>query len=105
MSDALYEKIISENEAKGEQYRLVVSEFREVQYIHIRKYFLTYEGEWIPSKEGATIPATIQSIFALLQGLLDICSYEESVDAIEEFLKKRADERNNSNPEGSGESL
>lgn len=89
MSDALYEKIISENEDKGEQYRLVVSEFRENQYLHLRKYFLSFEGEWIPTKEGATIPATIHSIFALLDGLLEICSYEEGVDAISEFLKKK----------------
>ena len=94
MSDALYEKLISENPDKGEQYRLVISEFRDVQYIHLRKYFLSYEGEWIPTKEGATIPATIHSIFALLDGLLEICSHEEGVDAISEFLKKKLDDKN-----------
>lgn len=94
MSDALYEKIISENESKGEQYRLVISEFREVQYLHLRKYFLSYEGEWVPTKEGATIPATIHSIFALLAGLLEICSYEEGLDAIKEFLGKKINDNN-----------
>jgi hypothetical protein len=94
MSDALYEKLISENEEKGEQYRLVISEFRDNQYLHLRKYFLSFEGEWIPTKEGATIPATIHSIFALLDGLLEICSYEEGIDAINEFLKKKLDVKN-----------
>ena len=44
----LYEKLIFENEEKGFQYKLTVSEFREVQYLHVRKYFLSYEGEYVP---------------------------------------------------------
>jgi len=63
-----------------------VSEFRGVQYVHVRKYFLSYEGEYVPTKEGASIPATIQNIFALLDGLIDICSVEESVDVITEYF-------------------
>jgi hypothetical protein len=84
MSDSvpLYEKILSENIEKGSQLRLVVNEFRDVQYLHIRKYFLSYEGEWCPTKEGASMPATISSIYALLDGLIEICSFEESADAI-----------------------
>ena len=52
----------------------------------MRKYFLSYEGEYVPTKEGASIPATIQNIFALLDGLIDICSAEESVDVITEYF-------------------
>lgn len=63
-----------------------MSEFRNVQYLHVRKYFLSYEGEYVPTKEGASIPATIQNIFALLDGLIDICSAEESVDVITEYF-------------------
>jgi len=54
--------------------------------VHVRKYFLSYEGEYVPTKEGASIPATIQNIFALLDGLIDICSAEESVDVITEYF-------------------
>ena len=43
-SPEFYQRIIYENEAKAYQLRLVVNEFRGVQYIHLRKYFLTYEG-------------------------------------------------------------
>lgn len=82
----LYEKLIFENEEKGFQYKLTVSEFREVQYLHVRKYFLSYEGEYVPTKEGASIPATIQNIFALLDGLIEICASEESVDVITEYF-------------------
>jgi Transcriptional Coactivator p15 (PC4) len=85
----LYEKIISENEDKGFQYRLVVNEFKGAQYLHLRKYFLSYEGEWIPSKEGATIPATLQSIFLLLEGLIEICAKEENIEVVNRFFKDR----------------
>jgi len=85
----LYEKLIFENEEKGFQYKLTVSEFRDVQYIHVRKYFLSYEGDYIPTKEGASIPATIQNIFALLDGLIEICANEESVDVITEYFGKK----------------
>ena len=46
----LYEKLIYTNEDKFFQVRLVVSEFRDSIYLHIRKYFLSFEGEYIPSK-------------------------------------------------------
>jgi hypothetical protein len=88
----MYEKIIFENEEKGFQYRLTVSEFKGIEYLHIRKYFLSYEGEYVPTKEGATIPATIQNTFALLDGLIELCSLTEGIDSItEHFSNKIAD--------------
>lgn len=88
-SEELYQKILFENVDKGFQQRLVVNEFRDVQYIHIRKYFLSYEGEYVPSKEGASMPATISNIYALLDGLIEICANEESLDAITTYFKER----------------
>lgn len=86
---ALYEKIISENEEKGTQLRLVISEFRGVQYLHLRKYFLSFEGEYVPSKEGASMPATISSIYSLLDGLIEVCSKEESIDSISKHFSDK----------------
>ncbi len=95
MSDTpLYEKILSENLDKGSQLRLVVNEFRDVQYVHIRKYFLDYEGAWVPTKEGASMPATICNIYALLDGLLEIVSYEEGIDAITKHFGEKLNELN-----------
>jgi len=54
--DDIYEKIILEQENKETQWRLVVSKFRDVEYLHLRKYFLDFEGEYKPTKEGACIP-------------------------------------------------
>lgn len=77
-----YEKTIFENTEKGFQYRLVVSSFREQEYLHLRKYFLSYEGEWVPTKEGAAIPCSLQNVFALLDGLIEVCSKSESLDSL-----------------------
>jgi len=74
---------------KGYQYRLTVSEFRDQEYLHVRKYFLSYEGEWVATKEGAAIPATIQNTFGLLDGLLEVCSKAEGNEAIIAHLEAK----------------
>ena len=96
--ETLYEKIISENYDKGSQTRLTVTRFRGVEYLSMRKYFLSYEGEWVPSKEGATVPATLESTFAILEGLLDICAFEENRDIVNDFLQKQLNEQNSRIP-------
>lgn len=84
-----YEKTIYENEPKAYQLRLVVNEFKGVQYIHLRKYFLTYEGEYQASKEGVSMEARISNIYALLDGLLEIVSKEEAIEAINEYFSTK----------------
>jgi hypothetical protein len=85
-SNILYEKLIEENMDKGYQIKLVVNEFREVIYIQLRKYFLSYEGDWIPSREGVSIPASIQNIQAMLDGLLDICANNEAEEIVTRYI-------------------
>ena len=91
-SNILYERLIEENLEKGFQVRLVVNDFREVTYIQLRKYFLTYEGDWQASREGISIPDSIENIHSLLYGLLDICAKAEGEEVIkffyEEIVKK-----------------
>jgi hypothetical protein len=91
----VYEKLIYENMEKGYQYRLTVSEFREQEYLHIRKYFLSYEGEWVATKEGAAIPATIQNTYAILDGLLELCSQAEGNEAIVAHLQTKISDLQN----------
>ena len=87
-SNILYERLIEENMDKGFQIRLVVNDFKEVTYLQLRKYFLSYEGEWVPSREGVSIPASLQNIYALLDGLLDICSGAEGHEIIETYARQ-----------------
>lgn len=73
----MYDKVIDEFYEKGYQVRLVVNIFRDVTYVQLRKYFLSYEGEWIPSKEGISIPVSVENLTALLDGLIEICTKGE----------------------------
>lgn len=82
MSEVLYEKLIYENTDKFYQLRLTINEFRDKYYVNIRKYFLSYESEWIPSKEGISMEASMGNISALLEGLLEIVAQEESKELI-----------------------
>lgn len=96
MSDQpLYEKIIHENEEKGFQLRLVINEFKGIEYLHIRKYFLSFDEGFQPTKEGISMPLSISNSYSLLCGLLEICSKLEDTEAISyhfsellEFLQK-----------------
>jgi len=94
-SNILYDKLIEENMEKGFQVRLVVNDFKEVTYIQLRKYFLTYEGDWQASREGISIPASTENIYSLLDGLLDICSRAEGEDIIRHYAAKILREENN----------
>ncbi len=87
-SNILYERLIEENLEKGFQVRLVINDFRDVTYIQLRKYFLTYEGDWQASREGISIPASIENIHSLLYGLLDICAKAEGEEVIKFFYDK-----------------
>jgi hypothetical protein len=83
----LYSKVLYEDDAKDLQWRLTVSEFRGVQYLHIRKYFLTFEGDYAPTKEGATFPLTIDSTYRLFTGLYELLSTAEAQELKDKLLQ------------------
>ena len=82
-----YTKIISDNPDKGEQIRLVVNTFRDIEYLSIRKYYLDFNEEWQPSNIGITIPLTIENSKELFIGLTEILSLAESKEVIEKHFK------------------
>lgn len=85
-SPDVYEKLIYQNDDKFYQLKLTVSEFREKYYVNIRKYFLSYEGEYIPSREGVSMEASLDNILSLLDGLMEIVSKEEARDMVKKHL-------------------
>ena len=87
---SIYEKIIQETEF--EQVRLVINTFRDVEYLSIRKYYLDFEEEWKPSKDGITIPIDFSNTRNLLAGMLEIVSLAESKDMIESEFKELIDQ-------------
>lgn len=80
MSDSisLFSYIIYENLDEFSQWRLTVSNFRGKEYLSIRKYFLTYEGTWEPTKEGISIELSLVFTYNLLLGLSTLISESEA---------------------------
>ena len=87
---AIYEKMIQETDY--EQIRLVVSTFRDIEYISLRKYYLDFEEEWLPSKEGITMPVDLENVQELFTGLVEILSLAESKSILESEFKEILDE-------------
>lgn len=87
LGTVIYEKVIYQDDAKSLQYRLTVSEFRGAQYLNIRKYFLSFEDGYLPTKEGATMPLSINSTYNLYSGLYDILSQAEAKELKEKLLQ------------------
>lgn len=88
-SEIHYKKLIYDNQDKFYQLNLTVSEFRDKHYINIRKYFQSYEGEYIPSKEGISMEASISNVLSLLDGLIDIVSKEEAISLIDDYFTNK----------------
>lgn len=87
---SIYEKVIQETET--EQVRLVINTFRDVEYLSVRKYYLDFEEEWKPSKDGITMPIDFNNTRNLLAGMLEIVSLAESKDIIEQEFKAVLDQ-------------
>lgn len=83
-----YQKVIYTNEEKFYQLVLTLSEFREKYYFNFRKYFLSYEGEYVPSKEGVSMEASIENIYSLMDGMFDILSEGEGEEIVNHYANK-----------------
>jgi hypothetical protein len=87
---SMYEKVIQETEY--EQIRLVVSTFRDVEYLSLRKYYLDFEEEWKPTREGITMPIDFDNSRNLFEGLVEILSLAESKNILEQEFKEILDQ-------------
>lgn len=68
---------IYENLDKGQQINVTISNFRGVDYLGIRKYYLSFDEGFVPSKEGVSIPYELVSSLELLKALLSILPLNE----------------------------
>tara|TARA_B100001248_G_C27385650_1_gene459515 strand:+ start:1873 stop:2175 length:303 start_codon:yes stop_codon:yes gene_type:complete len=82
----VYEKVVHYDEDKETQIRLTVSTFRGIEYIHLRKYYLSFEEEWCPTPDGIAFPLDFNNSRELFTGLLEILSLAESKELIEEHF-------------------
>ena len=83
-SPEMYERIIHYDEEKEVQIRLTVSTFRGIEYLHLRKYYLSFDEEWCPTPEGVAFPLDFNNSRELFAGLVEILSLAESKEIIEE---------------------
>lgn len=81
----IYSKIIHEDDF--EQIRITISEFHDVEYLHVRKYYITLDGDWLPSKDGISMPIDFTNIREFLTAMLEIVSLAESKEIIEQNFK------------------
>mgnify|MGYP001168421047 FL=1 len=88
----MFEKIIHMDEAKNIQVRLSVNTFRGIEYLHLRKYYLDFEEEWKPSKEGVAMELDFNNSRELFAGLVEILSLAEAKDVLEIHFKEYLDE-------------
>jgi TPP-dependent indolepyruvate ferredoxin oxidoreductase alpha subunit len=82
----LYEKVIHYDEVKEAQVRLTISTFRGIEYLSVRKYYLDFDEEWKPTKDGISMPLDFDNSRNLFVGLVEILSLAESKEIIEEHF-------------------
>lgn len=80
----VYSRIIYEDYDKLNQVRLTINEFYETEYLHLRKYYMDFDGDWKPSNEGISMPLDFDNCRELFEGLAEILSLAESKEILEE---------------------
>ena len=88
----LYEKIISQNEEGTEQVKLTINTFYDVEYLHLRKYYLDFDGDFKPTKDGVAMKLDFNNSRGLFEGLVEILSLAESKTILETHFKDILDE-------------
>lgn len=82
MDDVVMSEILSTSEDGFEQIRLTVNEFRGIQYLHLRKYYLDFDEEWHPTPKGIAIPITISNIVNLFNALTKLLAQSDVLHII-----------------------
>ena len=85
-SEEIFYRIIHETQDK--QVRLTINEFRGVEYIHLREYYMDFNEEWLPSNKGVAMPLDLNNSRELFAGLVEILSLAESKQVIQEHFKE-----------------
>ena len=88
----MYEKVISENEEGTEQVKLTINTFYDTEYLHLRKYYLDFDGDFKPSKDGVAMKLDFSNSKNLFEGLVEILSLAESKTILETHFKDILDE-------------
>lgn len=88
---SVYEHVIHYDEEKQTQIRVVVSTFRDTEYLHVRRYYMDFDEQWKPSPEGISMPIDFHNSRELFRALTEILSLAESKSIIEDNFKDLID--------------
>ena len=91
-----FSRIVHVSEDGAFQIRLTVNTFRGREYLHLRKYYLSFEEDWLPTKDGIAMPLDLTNSYELFTGLVEILSLAESRDRILEHFQDAFTEAYNS---------
>lgn len=89
MTDEIMSEVVSKSEDGFEQIRLTVNEFRGMQYLHLRKYYLSFEEEWLPTSNGIAIPITLSNVVNLFDALTKMLSRSDVLHLVLENADKQ----------------
>ena len=70
------------NEDKFEKVFLTINTFRGKEYFHMRKYYLDFEGDYLPTNQGISFPASLETTVALFDSLCKILSESEALQTV-----------------------
>jgi len=90
-SSELYSRIVHEYD-DGRQVKLTINNFNGVEYLHLRQYYLNFEGDSMPSSKGISMPLDLTNSYELFAGLVEILSLAESRDSILSYFRDTFDE-------------
>ena len=82
-----FSRVVHISEEGDYQVRLTVNTFRGKEYLHLRKYYLSFDEEWLPTKDGIALPLDLDNSYQLFTGLVEILSLAESRDRGLEHFK------------------
>lgn len=90
--DDVLDAVIYSNEEYGVQVRMTVSEFLGRHYMGFRQYYLSYEGEWLPTKNGMSFPYSLDTTTRLFSAFAQIMSKAEITAEVIENHNKSSEE-------------
>lgn len=85
-SETIYSHVVWQSEDGFRQVRIVINLFRDIEYLHIREYYLDLFEEWKPGSKGLTLPLEIDSSKELFRALAEILSLAEKKEIIKEYF-------------------
>lgn len=81
--------VIFENEEYGLQVRFTVSEFMDNHYIGLRKWFMDFNGEWLPTREGFSWPYNLDNVTKLYGAFAEILAQAEITEEVINSFKDK----------------